>query len=779
MATKLTDASSIEQILQEMTLAEKAKIVIGASPFRTVGLDKYDIPMTVWLDGGTGFNTLQYNGEEGFWKEAEKAEEAGAPLDPESFGGMGGLFLGLTNQDETEAQKKKELPELGCYPPGMFLGATWNPEPLNACGHSLGKEMNKLGVDVVLGTPNVNIHRDPLNGRLFEGYSEDPCLVSQLAPAFVRGVQEEGVVANVKHFAANNQETERMGVDEHIPERALREIYLPGFKACVDAGCQTVMSAYNKINGLPCAMNPWLLTEVLRKEWGFDGCVVSDWSAAYEQAAALEAGNDLIMPGPRGYRCIIEAVEKGRMAMDVLDNCIRNQLKIILQTPAINGRRKDFDLQEAVEAAEFAAKEGITLLQNDGTLPLGKTVKIAFYGKRSKDFAGSGAGSAQVDTVLMTTPYGAAAELLGADAVTFGEASADTNVWVVTVGANGQEGADRQHMDMDEDDKEVLEQAIAEASIANGKVILILNTCGPVSLMEYKDRVSAIVCAYYPGMRGGKVCIDILFGKVNPSGKLPLTWPKYYRDCPTYHNFPGENKEVWYGEGIYVGYRYYDTKKVEPLYPFGYGLSYTNFEICDIQAPESVNVEDDGVEVAVTVKNTGSMDGSEVVQLYIHDVVSRIEKPEKELKAFQKVFVKAGEERKITMILRKEDFASYCAEYGMWATEPGEYDLLVGNSSANIEVQKRITVNCINPFRLIGKTSVGEVVANERAVNLINEAISGNIMQVAGSAVVFFPAMSWQEVWGTFVTPYLQTGGLARHQIDKIYERLLEDLKKL
>lgn len=225
------------------------------------------------------------------------------------------------------------------------------------------------------------------------------------------------------------------------------------------------------------------------------------------------------------------------------------------------------------------------------------------------------------------------------------------------------EAVEEGHLGMDEDDKEVLEQAIAEANAANGKAILLLNTCGPVSLMEYKNRVSAILCAYYPGMRGGKVCIDILFGEVNPSGKLPLTWPKDYRDCPTYHNFLGENKEVWYGEGIYVGYRYYDTKKIEPLYPFGYGLSYTNLEITDMQVAEIVNVDDSDVEVTVTVKNSGSMDGSEVVQLYVHDVVSRIEKPEKELKAFQKVFVKAGSEQSVTMPLKKQDFASYCSSF--------------------------------------------------------------------------------------------------------------------
>ena len=303
MSTKFVDRESIEQILKEMTVEEKAELVIGSSGFRSQGNEKYGIPVAVLLDGGTGFNSMQWGLETDFQEIAKKAKEKNLSIDTEKLSGMGGLAVAFAMDyllDEKRSQEDEKEPEFGCYPPGMFLVATWNPKPIEACGHSLGKEMNKLGVDVVLGTPNVNIHRDPLNGRLFEGYSEDPCLVSKLAPAFVKGVQAEGVIADVKHFAANSQEKDRMGVNEIISERALREIYFPGFKACVDAGCKSVMSAYNKINGEPCAMNHWLLTDVLRGDWGFDGFVVSDWSASYDQVISLAAGNDLIMPGPRG-----------------------------------------------------------------------------------------------------------------------------------------------------------------------------------------------------------------------------------------------------------------------------------------------------------------------------------------------------------------------------------------------------------------------------------------------------------------------------------------------
>lgn len=783
MGTKLTDKTSVEQIICEMSLEEKARIVTGGSPFATEPMEEYGILAVLMLDGATGFNSMQYGAELAFKTVSKELEKSGESLTRESFGGMGGLLLGLRKLQMMAAEKEQngEPPaygEFGCYPPGMCLGATWNPEAVYACGKALAQEMGAKGVDVILG-PNVNIHRDPLGGRCFEGYSEDPYLVSALAPYFVKGIEQEGVAASVKHFAANNQETDRMGVEEHIPERALREIYLPGFQACVEAGSRTVMSAYNKINGKECAMNHWLLMELLREEWGFEGMVVSDWSGAYDQVEAIAAGNDLAMPGPRGIQCIVRAVEEGRLAEETLDLCIRNFLKVILTLPAMTGKRPSFQMEHAVKATEYAAREGITLLKNDGVLPLAENVNVAFYGNRSQAFSGSGAGSAGVDTSLLTNPYDCAAELIGAEKVTYGKAGVDTNIWVVTVGANGQEGADRPHMDMDEEDKAALNQALAEAKEAGGKVILILNTAGPVSLMEWEEQLSAIICAYYPGMQGGKVLADILFGKVNPSGKLPLTYPKYYRDCPTYKNFPGENKEVWYGEGIYVGYRYYDTKQTEPLYPFGYGLSYTTFEITKLSVPEETNVEEQDVQVRIRVKNTGAMDGSEVVQVYVHDVVSKLDKPEKELKGFCKVFLKAGEEKEVQISLNKKSFAGYSPEKAQWVTEPGEFDILAGNSSRNIMTAKRIAVVCENPFGLGGSTGIGEIVANDRAVTVINDTIQADILKVANAAIVFAPDKIWSDIWQTLVIPELVKKGVAKAEIEQKYEYILKRFEDL
>jgi beta-glucosidase len=581
MASKLKDTESIEKIIREMTVEEKAACVTGNSSFYSRAMEKYGIPKLLLLDGGTGFNSNEYYLDKAFQAYAKRKAAEGTPLNEEDFTGrMGGLEVVLSDKEAWENRTDSAKDEIGqdqnigCYPSGMLMGATWNPDVIEACGHALGNEANVRGVDVLLGTPNVNIHRDPLNGRLFEGYSEDPCLVSKLAPSFVKGIQDEGVAADVKHFAANNQETDRMGVNEHIPERALREIYLPGFQACVQAGCKTVMSAYNKINGAACAQNRHLLHDILRDEWGFKGCVVSDWSAAYDQAQAAAAGNDLVMPGPRQLSPVVNAVKNGKLKEELLDECVRNYLKLVLETPAMKGRKKEYSVEAGKEAAYQAAKEGITLLKNDGVLPLKAGSRISFYGNKCLKMMDSCAGSAAVNTNLTTSLYECAADLTGKDHVNFEVTDERTDVIVAAVSANGQEGVDRQNMLMESEDRISLNKAI-EASEHFGKPLIVcMNLAAPIQIIDWESKANAILSLFIPGMMGGKAAADILFGKVNPSGKLPLTFPRYYSDTPSSLNFPGYNSEVWYGEGIYVGYRYYEKKHMDVMYPFGYGLSY-------------------------------------------------------------------------------------------------------------------------------------------------------------------------------------------------------------
>lgn len=784
MATQLKDQASIEQIIMEMSVAEKARLVIGGTPFHSEAVPKYGIPAAYMLDSCNGMNEMESTGELMYAKVAAEAEAAGKPLDREQNGFMGGLILALSTLQTVAAEKTasgavQEEKERGAYPPGISLGSTWNPVVVRRCSAAMAKEMGSMGIDMVLG-PNINIHRDPLCGRLAESISEDPYLVSKIAVAQVEGIQGEGLVACVKHFAANNQEKDRLGVEEHVSERALREIYLPGFQACVDAGVGSLMSAYNKLNGKPSAMNDYLLTDILRGEWGFEGFVVSDWGASYEQVAAVMAGTDLTMPGPRGIRCIEEAVADGTLPLDKLDNCVRHFLTILLRMPVFSRKRPVFEMQETLDAAEAVAQEAMILLKNDGTLPLDRNANVVFYGKRSKAFVYCPAGSSKVVTNLSTNPYDRAVELLGKEQVTFEAPTEKTKYWIVVVGADGHEGSDRASLAMDEDEQRVLEKAISEAKAVDGKVIIILNATGPIDLTAYEDDIHAILCSFFAGMQGGKAAADAVFGLYNPSGKLPLTWPRRYCDTPTYKNFPGENKEVWYGEGMYVGYRWYDARQIDPAYPFGYGKSYTKFSIGNLTAPESVNVDEENLIVHVDVKNTGKLAGSEVIQLYIHDVVSKIDKPVRQLKAFQKVFLEPGDEKTITMKLSKMDFAGYSVEFAEWVTEPGDFEIFAGTSSRDLPLRVNVRVCCRNPYGYSDKTGIGMLVKDPRAVEAVNRILEDDIRIVAKVAIEFGPDTPFGDVWnGAAVRKLFEDRGCMQEEIEALREKLQEEFDKI
>ena len=783
MATKLKDLSSIEKILSEMTLEEKAEMIQGSSPFRSAGLEKYGIPPIYMIDTCTGLNLREYLGEAIYQKLATEGKANGKPLDREKNGYMGGLLVALDalKRMMIERAKSGEKPQKqanGCYPPAIALASTWNPELAEEDGRVVASELGSKGIDMILG-PCMNIHRDPLCGRLAESYSEDPYLTGAMASAMVRGIQSTGVLANIKHFAANSQEKDRMGVEEHVPERALREIYFPAFKACVDAGAKTVMSAYNKVNGIPCAMNPWLLSDVLRKEWGFDGFVVSDWGASYDVPTAIAAGTDLTMPGPLSVKNIVAAVEQGRLKEEALDNAIRNILCVTLKSTAFTGRRPSFDLQDAYTVTEKAAREGIILLKNDGVLPFGKNVKVTFYGKRSKNFVMIPA-SVAASTDLGTNPYDAMTELLGEENVFFEDGNAQTDFRIVTVGADAAEGVDRTDMEMDADDREALDKALVDAERNGGKIVLIINATGPVELAEYINRVNAVICPFFCGMMSGKVTAEILLGQVNPSGKLPLTWPAHYYDCPAYKNYGGENKEVWYGEGIYVGYRWYDARHIKPLFPFGYGLSYTSFEIKDAEAPESVLICNENVNVKVKIRNAGSMAGSEVIQLYVHDRTKDYDRPEKELKAFKKVFLEPGEEKTVVLSLGKDAFAGYYLPRHEWIIQPGIFDLYIGASAADISCKAEIRIRIADPFGISEKSGIGSIVKNKEAVEAINRIVEDDLEVLAVVAINYAPDKTLEELWhGTNMQEAMKSKGWSAAVIAEKYQQVCGELKVL
>ncbi|MDE6026112.1 MAG: glycoside hydrolase family 3 C-terminal domain-containing protein [Lachnospiraceae bacterium] len=769
--------SDIEAVIKEMSLEEKSKLVGGATFFGMAAIERLGIKRLQLLDGGTGINFEQLfgdmldvddlehtNGMVGskslvhviqYFFEPEKLSDDDLPL----YYKIKRLLLDRVNP-KPENDGDKNTDELayspGCYPPGILLGATWNPEVVGLVGEALGIDASIFGIDILLGSPNVNIHRDPLNGRLFEGYSEDPYLVSLLAPQLVKGVQSYGVAANVKHFAANNQETYRIGIDEHISRRALEEIYFPGFMACVFAGAKTVMSAYNKINGVPCTENEWLLTEKLRDEWGFQGMVLSDWGAVYNPIKAIAAGNNLAMPGPVKYEPVYDGVISGELKQEALDDAVRRILELInwlennkvshndIEKTILNkmgvqedkssdvntGRNEHAIVADRVfnlardftdDAAYMAAAEGIVLLENDGILPLAINAKVAVMGsivfdncgqKKSDDLlVECGNGSAGINTDRVGSLRKSLAAYCGG-ILECDDENIDTVIYIVKIG--GMEGNDRKNLFVSDDDISAINKIIEENRLKKHKrkLVLVLNTSGPVELTGIdKSGLSAVIAVFLPGMRGCDALADILFGEISPSGKLPVTFPKKYEDTPTVLNFPGDGYHTEYGEGIFVGYRYYDKKKLEPLYHFGYGLSYTTF-LCKLN---SAAVDDSSVTVNVTVKNTGGMTGSEVIQIYIGDPYSTLSKPVKELKAFKKVKLNPDEEKNIDFVIEFDTMSSFDMNLDKWTLEEGFYDIYAGTSSRAEDIfgQERIYLDISSPYSYSMNSTIKTVCENE------------------------------------------------------------------
>lgn len=756
----------IKTILEQMTIEEKADMVCGASNFCTADASRYGVPAIRMLDGGTGINYEQLiadlilswrtnpRDEEEAWlmKDFSATEERNVIFDyfrPDKLTEketkvwkkvreyLKEQFIkNTTNNDTTLAfvemagDAAADIMSPACFPCGMMLGATFNPDVVNQTGHALGREARAYGVSMLLGTPNINIHRDPLGGRLFEGFSEDPCLVAKLAPEYVKGVQAEGVAANIKHFAANNQEKNRQGINETISERALQEIYFPGFRACVEqAQPATVMAAYNKINGTACTANEWLLDGILRKYWGFEGMVVSDWGAVYDPIAALKAGNDLNMPGiTADPEKVVRAVEAGELIEEELDRNVARVLELMdtYGSPECYDMSAQYIMDMSKQAAYKAACEGIVLLKNEnGIFPIrskGKAGNDSVFETVSDEevmsgvvLCGSGAirlydcgtGSAGITTDKDSSIYEGLIQ--NGVEVSIGIPAAGKragiSTYICVARIPGMEGNDRKNMKLSAEDAQILNQMLdLKRENPMVKLGLILNVSGPVDLALWEHELDGIFCMFLPGMEGGHAMADILTGRVNPSGKLPLTFPKKHKDTPTYLNFPGDGYQVNYGEGIYVGYRYYDKKMVEPLYPFGHGLSYSHFEISNERAiADSVPVElvypdgkvdnkkmpvlTDSLRIAVDVINQGPeefSEGMEVVQLYISDPYATISKPVKELKAFKKIRLAYGEREKVTFTLTKEDFASFDSDLHQWVAEEGVYNILIGNSSRNI-----------------------------------------------------------------------------------------------
>ena len=511
---------------KDLTLEEKVALVKGASFFRMSGVESKGMDGLLCLDGGTGLNFEQLFGDF-------------CSLDEEKKKYFGSKILqnvitfyyepGKLNEEEmnlrewiTERLKeqcKQEVFAPGCFPAGILMGATWNPECVYDVAAALGKEAAAYGIDLLLGTPYVNLMRDPLSGRLFEGYGEDPYLMTVLAPEAVKGVQDQGVAANVKHFAANNQESFRVGMNEIITKRALYELYLPAFKACVEAGVATVMSAYNQINGVPCTENEWLLTELLRDTWGFDGVVVSDWGAVKHLDLAVAAGNDIAMPGPIDGTGLIKSIEKGTLSEEKLDAAVEHVLAFIekCRMEKVETKSKSSD-----QAAYQAALEGIVLLKNENAIfPLDGDV--ALFGEGAKGFYDCGTGSAGITTNRTTSLLEELRNIKGDGHVTFEEVTPRTGTVLVVGRKQGMEGNDHSDMFMPKEEEEKILEVAASAKKQGKKVGVILNVCGPVDCSAFEEQVDGIFCVFLPGMQGAKALADLLTGTIPFTAKTFLS----------------------------------------------------------------------------------------------------------------------------------------------------------------------------------------------------------------------------------------------------------------
>jgi len=686
----------LKKLISQMTLEEKASLCSGKDFWHTKGIERLGIPSIMMTDGPHGLR-----------KQAAEADH-----------------LGLN----------KSVPST-CFPSAAGLASTWNKELINKVGVALGEECQAENVSIILG-PGANTKRSPLCGRNFEYFSEDPYLSSQMAAHHIKGVQSQGIGTSLKHFAVNNQEHRRMSVDAIVDERTLREIYLASFEGAVKEGKPwTVMCSYNKVNGEYASENNYLLNEILKDEWGFEGFVVSDWGAVNERAYGLANGLDLEMPSSfgMGEKKIIEAVKNGQLSEEKLDRAVERILNIIFKAIDHKKEQAVYDQDAHHQLAREVAAESMVLLKNeDDLLPLKKAGTIAVIGEFAQSPRYQGGGSSHInptklDNILeeISIVAGEQTNILYAQGYDLNRDEVDVNLIneakavaqkadtaILFVGLPDRyesEGYDREHMQIPENHSQLIE-AIAEV---NPNVVVVLSNGAPIE-MPWLGKAKAVLEAYLGGQALGGAIADILFGIVNPSGKLAETFPMKLSDNPSYLNFPGEGDKVEYKEGIFVGYRYYDKKDIEPLFPFGYGLSYTSFEYSNLTVDKKKLKDTDTVSVHVTVKNTGTRAGKEIVQLYIQDVESRVIRPEKELKGFEKVLLQPGEEKTISFTLNKRSFAYYNVELKDWHVETGDFHILIGKSSRDIVLSERIHVESSVhvPLQVHRNTTVGDLLSD-------------------------------------------------------------------
>ncbi|MFK4730424.1 glycoside hydrolase family 3 C-terminal domain-containing protein [Agromyces mediolanus] len=695
-------ARDAAELVAELTLEEKASLTSGASFWGTKAVERAGIPSIVLTDGPHGVRLQRGSSD----------------------------HLGLA--DSVPAT---------CFPPAVALGSAWDPELAERVGRALGEEARAEGVGVLLG-PGINIKRSPLCGRNFEYLSEDPIVSGALGAALVRGLQSQGVGASLKHFAANNQEFDRMRASSDVDPRPLREIYLRGFHRVVeDAQPWTVMCSYNRINGVYASEDPWLLTKVLRDEWGFEGLVVSDWGAVNDRVAGLPAGLDLEMPSSDGRTDaqLVEAVRDGRLAESALDLAATRAVELAQKAVAGADADASYDVDSHHALAREAAARGVVLLKNDGVLPLAAGTRVAVVGEFARTPRYQGAGSSLINPTRLDTALEEIAALAGAapvfapgftldakaaadpaliaEAVAAAEGADVVLAFLGLPAAAESEGFDREHLRLPEAQLELL----AAVRAANANVVVVLANGGVVEL-PFAEEVSAVVEGWLGGQAGGGGVADVLYGVVNPSGRLTETIPLRLEDTPAFLDFPGEFGHVRYGEGLFVGYRWYDARDAAVRYPFGHGLSYTSFAYSDLV----VSADASGLVARVTVTNTGERDGREVVQLYTSLGASAVQRAPRELKGFASVELAAGASQQVEIRVRREDLAYWDVRVDRWVVEGGEYLVSVGASSRDLRAEASVAVagDAVR-IPLTMESSIGDLMSDPVAGPIVAQALGG------------------------------------------------------
>ena len=679
----------VKKLVNELTLEEKASLCSGADFWHTKAIDRLNIPAAMVSDGPHGIR-----------KQESLADHMGVA---ESIKAIG-------------------------FPTASAMACSFDRDLLHKIGDALGEECVAEDLAVLLG-PGINMKRSPICGRNFEYYSEDPVVAGELGAAFVNGVQEHGVGTSLKHFAANNQEWRRMSISAEIDERTLREIYLAAFETVVKkAQPWTIMCSYNRINGVYSCENDWLLNKVLRDEWGFEGLVMTDWGAMDERVPSLKAGLDLEMPDCHGEtdKLIVKAVQSGELEESVLDTAVERILTMVdkyltarkgidpasMVHPLPSSVERGYDVAAHHALARTTAEQSAVLLKNEDILPLQKDKKIAFIGEFAKVPRIQGGGSSHINNTSVESALDAAGdsvsyaqgfhideettdETLLQEAITLAKESDVAVIFAGLPDSFESEGFDRTHLNMPANQNEL----IARISEVQPNVVVVLHSGSPIA-MPWLDKVAGVLQMYLAGQASGGAAVNLLFGDATPCGKLAETFPLHLEDNPSYLNFPGNREKVCYQEGVFIGYRYYDKKKMDVLFPFGYGLSYTDFTYSNMKvtvngknaADVDVIKETDEIVVSADITNTGNCDGAEIVQLYIKNPVVYEIRPEKELRDFAKVFLKAGETKSVTFTLNARAFSYYETRIHDWYAESGDYEILLASSSRDIRLQDTVSI---------------------------------------------------------------------------------------